>query len=328
MAEIQQFIQSIEYKGKPVDLGHLLESTYIERTDIAAPLLILKFNDVDAIIREEYGVKNQDEIKVSFGDPLGRDAIYEDERFTVQSMPMASGHVLTVNCIQSDAFKLLPKAGSARFFVGEPAISVIRKLFSGAPLKFQSSDSAAIEDYHLLPQQRPIELIRQIARETGKLAFLSRGVVTLKSFDELLQEGLKKPFDYHYRDSRKDSQIIEYRVLDSQWKAQDILNRNYAAADMVKGKVDSKAQLPTQYTGVSHKQTLAVLGKMPIPAIEFLVEGHGGLQPGKVCKITWNKLQAESPVDESLPDTVVIGSVSHYSRANRYQCRVMGLVVG
>lgn len=328
MAEIQQFIQSIEYKGKPVDLGHLLESTYIERTDIAAPLLILKFNDVDAIIREEYGIKNQDEIKVSFGDPLGRDAIYEDERFTVQSMPMDSGHVLTVNCIQSDAFKLLPKAGSARFFVGEPAISVIRKLFNGAPLKFQSSDGAAIEDYHLLPQQRPIELIRQIARETGKLAFLSRGVVTLKSFDELLQEGLKKPFEYHYRDSRKDNQIVGYRVLDSQWKAQDILNANYAANDMSKGMVKGNSPAPVEFSGVSSKATLKAMGSLPIPAIEFLVEGHGGLQPGKVCKIAWNKLQGESPINESLPDTVVIGSVSHYSRANRYQCRVMGLVKG
>lgn len=328
MAEIQQFIQSIEYKGKPIDLGHLLESTYIERTDIAAPLLILRFNDVDAIIREEYGIKNQDEIKVSFGDPLGRDAIYEDERFTVQSMPMASGHVLTLNCTQSDSFKLLAKAGTARFFVGEPAISVIRKLFNGAPLKFSSVSDAAIEDYHLLPQQRPIELIRQIARETGKLAFLSRGVVTLKSFDELLQEGLKKPFDYHYRDSRKDSQIIDYRVLDSRWKAQDILNANYASNDISKGMVKGNSPAPVEFSGVSSKATLKAMRSLPIPAIEFLVDGHGGLQPGKVCKTTWNKLQAESPVDESLPDTVVIGSVSHYSRANRYQCRVMGLIKG
>lgn len=328
MAEIQQFIQSIQYKGKPVDLGHLLESTYIERTDIAAPLLILKFNDIDAIIREEYGLKNSNEIKVSFGDPLGRDAIYENERFTVQSMPMGSGHVLTVNCIQTDAFKLLPKAGSARFFVGEPAISVIRKLFNGAPLKFHSVTDAAIEDYHLLPQQRPIELIRQIARETGKLAFLSRGIVTLKSFDELLQEGLKKPFEYHYRDSRKDNQIAGYRVLDSEWKAKDILNANYAANDMSKGMVKGNSPAPVEFSGASSKATLKAMGNIPVPAIEFLVEGHGGLQLGKVCKIAWNKLQGESPIDESLPDTVVIGSVSHYSRANRYQCRVMGLVKG
>ncbi len=323
MADTQQFIQSITFNGQDVDLGHLLESAYIERADPVGPLLILKFNDISSIIREEYGITKDSEITVSIGDPLGRDEIYENESFTVLSMPMLDS-VLTINCVQSDIFKLSQKAGSARFFTKKSGASVVKQLFNNRSIKFSSSSDAIIEDYHLLPQGRPIDLIRQIARETGRLAYLHRGVFTLKSFSELFDTA--NTLEYHYRDSRQDNQIAGYSLLDSRWKKQDITTKKNMSFDIEKGFISSGSG-PVEHISASSKLTLKSLLVLPQPAIELLMEGHGAIRPGARIDIKWNKLQIESPIDESLPESVLVGAVTHFSKANRYQCKVLGLTL-
>lgn len=324
--QTHQFIQSITHNNEELDLGFIVEASYIERTDIVGPLLILRFNDSERLIREHFKIKAESLLYVALGDPVGRDFMHESERFTVQSIKM-SADVLTLNCVQSDAYQLLAQAAKARFFVGDSAVSVIKKLMNSAALDYQSSQDAVIESYHLLPQQRPFDLIRQITRETGRLAFITRGKLYFKTFAEMQEEGLKRPLQYHHNDTRQDNQIIGYRLFDGAWKAKDLTKRNYVAFDMEKGVIssgDSKA--PTVFLGAASKTTLKAISNIPVPVIEFIAEGNSELSAGKVCNIKWNKLQTESPIDESLPENILIGSVTHYSRANRYQCKVAGLV--
>ena len=325
MPEVNQHIQDIHHKGREIDLGHLLESSLIERMDIVGPLLILRFNDIDSIIKEEYGIKKDDELTVSYGDPLGRDVMHESERFTVLSMPFIN-NVRTINLVQTDSLKLLMPANEARFFVRESPISVVKNLLGGSPLRFASSVNIVTEDYHLLPKTLPAKLIRQIARETGSFAFINRGVFKLDNYDALKKSA--NTLEYHYRDTREENQIIEFRQMDGEWKKEGVVKKNHAFFDIKKGIVRSSnyKKAATEWMGVGSKLTIDSMRVMASPVLELLMEGHGGLKPGEICKIKWNKLQTESPIDESIHDEIMVGAVTHYTRANRYQCKVMGVI--
>lgn len=322
MADTQIFIQGIKYNGKDMDLGHILSSAYIERADIWSPLLILKFNDVNSIIRDEVGLKEGDEVEVRLADPLAGDSFYHIEQFTVLSMPL-QGSTLTVNCIQSDIHKLVFPAERSRIFRAQSGLSVIKALLNTGSMRFISDKSAAIENYHLLPTTRPANLIRRIAKETGKMAWYCRGEFTYRSYQEMVSAS--KPIDYHWNDSRQKNQIAEYQVMNSLWKKKDVADRTYCAFDIREGIVKAGSG-PLEWMGAAKKNTLASMGSIPSPALSFSAIGNAALRPGAVIKHAWNKTSADALLDESLPAKSVVYSVTHYSGTNTYQNKVLTMV--
>ena len=64
-----------------------------------------------------------------------------------------------------------------------------------------------------------------------------------------------------------------------------------------------------------------------MPILDFSVYGNGKIQPGKKAKITWNTFQAQNPVDDSLPDEVIVFRVIHRYTPQDYRCFVTGGMV-
>ena len=325
---VQILIQSIKHNGKEIDLGHLVESVYIEKADAWGPVLILKYNDINSIIRDEYRIVEGDVLTVTIGDPLTDDELNLTEQFTVLSMPL-NGPLLTINCVQSDIHALLAHAGSARIFRAKSGLYLCQQLLNKSGVKYSSSKNPIIEDYHLLPGTRPVNLIRRMARETGRLAWYARNEFTLKSFDELMADGDSSAIEYHWNDSRQAHQIANYDKLSSHWKKKDSADKNYIAFDFKEGIVsEGSGSGPTQWMGAAKKNTLSAMGDIPIPSILFLAAGYGQAQPGKVVKFTWNKSQSSQLLDESLPSKGLIYSVSHHQAGNLYQNKIMTIASG
>ena len=316
MADVQILIQEIKVDGGVIDLGHLLTSAYIEKADIWSPLLILTFNDVDSIVRDEYHIRKDSVLKVKIADPLADDEAYFLESFTVLST-LLKGAVLTINCVQSDIHKLIFPIGQARIFRNQTGVAIIKKLIGGKSIRYLSGSAAALETYHLLPNSKPANLIRRIAKETGNLAFYSRGEFTFKSYDELMSEASTT---YYWNDSRQKHQIVEYRALQDNWKRE---RKSFKAFDVDKGIIQTGDDGPAEWLGVAKQNTLESMNKIPIPAIILTSSGNALLRPGKPINHVWNKFRSESEVDESLPRQSLIHSITHFSEANSYQNKIM-----
>jgi len=99
------------------------------------------------------------------------------------------------------------------------------------------------------------------------------------------------------------------------------------AALFAAGPVLSKAHRYAPSLNAS--QNVRTLGNRPTSsriAIDFQTHGNGFLTPGMVLKLWWHMATPDRPLDESLPDKVVISSVAHYYSAQKYYCRVKGAV--
>jgi len=323
---IQIFTQSIKFNGESLDLAHLIETSYIERMDVWGPLLILKFNDLESIIRDEVGLKEGDILTVTFGDPLTEDTLHLTETFTVLSMPFAGGE-LTINGVQSDIFPLMSPAVTSRAFRQRSGLYLCQQLLNKKSATFNTSKNPIIEDYHLLPQTRPLNLMRRMVRETARMAWYARNEFTLKSFDELMSDGMSDAIEYHFNDSRQNNQIADYELLENKWKKKDTADKSYISYDFSQGVLVSggSSGSPPEWMGAVSKNTLAAMNNVPIPSVLFLASGFGMAKPGRVVKFFWNKSRSSTTMDESLPANGLIYSVTHHARGNLYQNKIMTL---
>ena len=85
------------------------------------------------------------------------------------------------------------------------------------------------------------------------------------------------------------------------------------------GKVASALSSQAQPTLMNATQSYQI-------GIDFSARGNGFLTPGMALKLWWHMPMQDRPLDESLPDKVVIFSVAHYYSAQKYFCRVLGAV--
>jgi len=305
------------------DLSFLKEVVFVETIDLSGPRLIMTFNDPDSIIRDDMNVKERDVLEVRIADVWERDGIDQTIMFVIWTMPN-NGSMVTFNCMQAHIDLLKRPAKESILFTKKPVETILKRLAPG--LKYEVGNFPAIEDYHLLPGERPTRLLRQMAKEKGGLCFYRRGKLVFKKLTELGKTKVKHTYEYDNPIAK--NQIIHFTRANARSVIKDRVERNIIGWNMVKGIVKSGKQTakPPEFVSVSNMPTMNRLLEIPCPAIDFTTLGNGALMAGIPIALKWNIGKIDAPIDESLPVKVVIGTVAHFYSTQKFFTRVKGVL--
>ncbi len=306
-----------------LDLSFLKEVTFVETIDLSGPRLMMTWKDPDSIIRDDMKVRERDVLEIRIADIWAQDAIDQTIQFTIWTMPN-SGNMVSMNCMQRHVDLLKQPAKEAILFTKKPVETILKRLAPG--LKYDVGPFPALEDYQLLPGERPSRLLRQMAKEKGALCFYRRGTIVFKTLADLLK--VKVKHTYENDNSTAKNQIRQFTKPNAKSVISDRVDRNIVGWDMSKGIVKSGKQTkkPPEFVSVSTMQSMNNLLAIPYPVIDFTAEGNGALIPGMPIALKWNMGKIDAPVDESLPTRVVIGTAAHWYSAQKYQTRVKGVL--
>jgi len=305
------------------DLSFLKEVTFVETIDLSGPRLIMTFDDTHSIIRDDMKVKERDVLEIRIADIWERDGIDQTIQFVIWTMPNA-GSMITLNCMQRHVDLMKQPAKETILFTRKPTETILKRLAPG--LKYDVGSFPVLEDYHLLPGERPTRLLRQMAKEKGGLCFYRRGTLVFKKLADLVKAKVKHTYEYDNPTAK--NQVIHFARANAKSVIRDRVERNIIGWDMVKGIVKSGKQTtkPPEFVSVFSMPTMNNLLSMPCPAIDFTVIGNGALMPGMPIAIKWNMGKIDAPIDESLPAKVVIGTAAHFYSAQKYFTRIKGVL--
>ncbi|NYZ70257.1 hypothetical protein H0A36_30045, partial [Endozoicomonas sp. SM1973] len=174
---------------------------------------------------------------------------------------------------------------------------------------------------------RPSRLLKQIARETAAVIHYQRQQFTFKPISALLKKTAL--ISYHYDDARQQNQILSFKKTNADPLIQSFTQRQFTGWHLAQGILNSSnanttdsSTVPRELAGFKSPITLANLNTLLTPTLEFTCLGNGALQAGITLQLAFNRNHTELPIDESLPDKVIIQSVAHRYSAQKYQCRV------
>jgi hypothetical protein len=312
--------------GEEVDRSFLKEMTYTETIDLSGPRLTLMFNDPDSILTDSewLHLKIGDILEVTFEDTVYRDRLSVVLRFTIVTIPRA-GDTLTINCFQEDVYRLKQPTDSPILFTHKSVRQILGQLIPdlGARIEPQIDSFPILEDYHLLPGQRPSLLVRQMAMEQGAMAFFSRNRFYFRSL-ETLRDAVEERIYYEWNNNNAENQIVHVEVLNVDEVIRDRVVRQYIGWNMEQGFVRGACnypRAPVEFAGSPHKLTLTNLLTIALPVLDLTMIGDGRLEPGLALEFGWHVDDKIRPFNESLPTCGVVGAVSHYCAGNQYHCR-------
>jgi len=311
-------------QGEDLDLSFLRVSNYVETLDLSGPRLMLEFSDPEGILRMDYSLKENDDLTVAIADPYHRDGMDLEMKFVIKKAPLV-GSTLKVLCVQRDIESLKTPSAGPVFFTRKPAGQLLSRFLPGVAQEVGSFP--VVEDYHLLPGERPSRLLRQAALEQGAVAFFQRGKMCFQKLSELYAK--ESQLTYHYNDARKENQVGTYQKPNVDAIIKDKISRKYSGWSPTKGFVGSAtatAGTPVEWRPHANVATLNNLGTIGMPAIDFVCHGNGYLMPGVSLSFVWNMERSDAPIDETLPEKVVVSAVAHYYSRQKYFCRVKGVI--
>lgn len=322
-------LQSMKLEGKEIDLAFMKSCTLVETLDLSGPRLMVAFYDPDALIRDTFGIRQSHTLEIEFADIWHRDGLDKTMEFTVEPMSPVTGDRFELNLFQKDIHRLKQPATEGRIFRRKPLSALAQAVIpteDGEP-KFDIATFPAMLDYALQPDERPSKLLRRAAREAGAMLFYRRGVIVGARLADLL--AVDPPaHEYHYLDRREKNQILHFSQPNADEILKDRIGKSYRGWSMTDGFIESgkgKGR-PPEFSSLPRKAALDNLASYTVPVLDLTVPGNGFLMAGETMEIVWNKAVSDDPLDESLPEKVVIGVVAHHYEAQKYSCRVKGFL--
>lgn len=310
------------------DLSCLVEMTFVETIDISGPRLMLTMDDSSKFLTEELEVKNRDILKVTFsshwydGDGDEIDLVMY---FRILTMPQ-SGSSIQFNCMEKEVEAIKQPSNKSLLFNEKPVSAILKRLLPN--LKQSVGKFPVVMDYHVLPGMRPAKTIRQMCHEMKATCFNLRGKVLFYTWASLLKQ--EPEFTYHHTpppEDECDEEIFSYELLRTQAIVKDRVERNYMSWNITGGLVSTTKALKkaAEWVAPAAKGVLDSLLVTPMPAIDLIISGQGEVRPGVVMGLVWHTDNPEKPIDESLPNKVLVSVVAHYYSGSNYLCRVKGI---
>lgn len=320
-----------DQSGEELEIPYLDEGTYVESIELDGPKLMLAFRDPMERIKNDLQIKEYDTLTVSFGDTWREDGVSEKDTFTVLTIrPEQDGRV-KLNLMAKTVYSMKTIADKTRVFTQRGLADILGAFSSGAKLNL--GKFPVIENYHCIAGERPSSLLRQIASEQGAHIWYARGSVHMKRFAELIAQS--PALTFHWGTMNTENGIVRYTKPSGQMRAQENKVRTFTGWNEVTGRVKTSVDMPvlskagSKPTAITASPNLFVLGQAPIAkktAIDFVALGNMSVTAGQKIKIVWHTADPSNPVNEGLPDNVVVESVAHWYSAQKYYCRVKGAV--
>lgn len=319
-----RLVQKIVHKptGQEFDLGYVTEFTFVETMDLSGPKVIMRMRDPLLFHRDNLKLAADDELTITLSDTFAREGMDAEMDFTVLSVPDGSSKLI-VNCMASAVLNTKRPVGRSRLFSVGAVANMLGELFPG--IKQEIAKCPITEAYHVLAGERPSMALRQMAKEQGGHVFLDRDKIVLKRIDELMARD--PDFIYHHNDNREQNQIISYQAKNPKYMIKDKLKRCYSGFDITNGWVKSTKNsdaAPERYSSAAGL-VLSGINSVPVPVLDCTVTGNGYIRAGSVMGIEWHTARTDAPLNEALPEKVVVWAVSHYYSDMKYFCRIKGV---
>lgn len=319
------FVQKIVHKptGQEFDLGFLSEFTLVETMDLSGPKVIMRVRDNTLYLQDNLKIKAEDELTITLADVFANEGMDAVMDFTILSCPQASGNIV-INCMKTAVYETKKPAKRASLFPVGSASNVLGRFFPG--LKLDLPKLPVSESYHVLAGERPSYALKQMAMEQGGHIFFSRDKVVVRRISDLIKQ--EPEFKYHGGDNREEMQIITYQVKKPEQVLKDRCIRNYYSFSITDGFISSKKNaggIPMLY-GSSKAPVLDGINAVPSPVIDFTVSGNGKIRAGSVIGFEWHTARKDAPLNEALPEKVVVWCVAHYFGGGKFFTRVKGCI--
>lgn len=316
--------------GGELDLSFLRECTFVETLGLDGPKLMMAFDDHYGIFRDALGIREMDEVKVTIADMWGADGVNMEMPFTVLLSPDA-GPIVRYNLMASQVYALKRLAPKTRIFTRRGVSEVLGAFVPG--VKQALGQFPVVESYHCIAGERPSAMLRQMAGEQGALIWLGRDTMHADRLQTLMATA--PAFEYHYNKPDEKYQIASYTKPSRQTRLEESAIRGFSGWNEITGRVKASTAGPILSKAKGYARELhssvntATLNNAPTEmrtAVDFVCQGNGFLCAGMALKLWWHQNNLERPLDESLPDKIVIEAVAHHYSAQKYFCRVKGAV--
>jgi len=322
MADI--LVQRITHKrsGQDLDLSWLSSFTLVETMDLSGPRFEFTLRDPYRLFRDDLRVVAGDEFEVFLSDRFGEDQL--DRVFSLTTTtPVVKGDYVTFQGFESTVWALKQPAKKAQLFARKPIKTILAQLVPGKHQAGRFPEAT----YHLLPGMRPTKLLRQMATENGAACFYRRGVLHFEALADLF--AAEAAMTYFHNAPREPLSVAHYSLPGAASLIRDRIDRQYIGWDMVRGPVrGSKGRgEPEEFLPCRTPFALDNHWTLPVPAIDFTASGNGGIAPGLTLALRFAVERVDSPLDESVPEKVLVESVAHHYQSQKYVCRVKGAVL-
>lgn len=328
------FIKSIQHvrTGEEINVGFVKTCTYVESMDLTGPKLIMVLKDFQHAITQKLALKELDEIKVSFADDWREEGENIAESYVILAAKRMDSDLIKVSALNKPLYKLKQIADKTKVF-SMKGISDIFTFFSYGLTVDISSRFAIVENYHLIAGERPTTLIKQIADEQGAEAWITRGKLHMKKFQEIYNQQGKFKFESNRMDCGYP--IIDYTVPTGQLQLQEEKVRSFTGWNAEKGRVKTSSSnpmlkgtknVPVSMNGNPNPYTLGTATTAAKPVIAFTTLGNLSVEAGIPISMAWHEADPANPLNENMPDKAVVRRVGHWFEGNKFYTKVEGAV--
>ncbi len=317
-------IQSIKYNEINIPPEWVNEATYIESMDLSGPKLIISFHDMGGILRDKGKFKEHDGVlSLVIADPGDRDKTFLEETFIIEKLNAVGDGALRLQCLAEAVSIIKRHSQGCVIYPPAPPGDTINTI-----TKAQTLEASALPEgpgYHLLDGMRPSRLLRKLAAENGARIFYCRGIWYLKTFDDLL--AAEPVATYYHNKALKPESITELVVHGHSAVAGEVVQRRAMGWDMVTGFMESGTGRPLM-TGLVTEASLAAVNRTFLQDLEFSSRAapNPDLKPSDRLSTEWHRpSDSDAPIDESLPTSVLVGTVAHHVKGSQYSQRIITL---
>lgn len=310
--------------GEAIDMGFVNEAIYIESMELDGPKLIISFSDSTTLIRDVIQADELDEFQFVFSDEWAEmPGMNFSETFTLLNI-VNSGNFVKMELISSAIYSFKTISPKTRIF-SQRGIPEIVSAYAGKLAK-RVGTFAIVGDYHCIAGERPAKMFRQIVEEHGAHAWIARGSFNMDRFSNLIKE--PHAFEYHHN-KEAEHIILKYSLPSKQNQLQEQKLRSFTGWNPELGRIKSASPLVKGLVAPVSKSSpvtyvLSNSSTVMKEAVDFICSGNGALTAGMSIKLVWHKASLDSPINEGLPEKIVIKSVAHWYSAQKYYCRVVG----
>lgn len=318
----QLFFQGLATKDVELPIRHLANGSYIEHTNLDGPQLLLTMADADAALRDNGRLVEGAVLTVKMGDPGGRGDAYFASKFVVCRADPHGDHI-RVEAIEAGVYLAKQPVVKPLFFNGMTAKEILGKVFPGYKVEVVGPDVK--HTYHVTAGATPSSVLRLLERDMGACIWVARGAVYCVPYLDMMRRQLKgAPITFEYGRPGVAHPITGYTPLGVGTLVNRAVRRNYYVWDTVKGMVRGAADRdapPAILTGVN-AGALEVASRRLDPCLLADVMGNGQYAAGLAVAVRLHRYDKESVIDESVPPSQVIMTVSHTQTSNSYHCKV------
>lgn len=316
--------------GEELESAYLADGTYVESLELDGPRLLLTYRDPEQRIKNQLQIKELDTLTVSMADNWRDGGESFTDTFTVLTIKPDNGQT-RIELMAKTVYGMKEIADKTRVFTQRAMSEIITAYAGGAQVR--AGKFPVVENYHCIAGERPSALMRQIADEQGAHIWYARGTVYLYRFAELFARA--PDIEFTHNSMKADNAVISYTKPSGQVQAQENSARSFTGWDEKEGRVKTSPDMPilSKAKSAPPMQTSSpyalILGNAPVakkPAIDLIVYGNLSVTAGQAISLSWRTSDPANPINEGLPDKVVVEAVAHNYRAQKFLTRIKGAI--